>query len=220
MFRNEGRTRLITPDTDPQPALAEAAAALRAGQLVILPTDTVYGLACRADLEEAVARVYAVKGRDADKALPILLPGVQDLQRVCLSCDETLRLLARAFWPGALTLVVPKAPAIPALVTGHKPSVAVRVPASDITRRVLEQAGALVAVTSANTSGEPPAVAVGELPPALLTQVDLVLDGGPCPGGQASTLLDLTQDPPRVLRAGPISRAQLAAVLRRPVLES
>ncbi len=210
----------MTPGKDAEPIIAEAAAALRAGHLVVLPTDTVYGLACRADMEEAVARVYAAKGRDAEKALPILLPGVHALERVCHTCDEQTLLLARAFWPGALTLVVHKSPAVPAVVTGGRPSVALRVPACGITCQVLEQSGVLVAVTSANTSGEPPAVAVKELSPELLTRVDVVVDGGPCPGGQASTLLDLTQDPPRILRAGPVSRDQLAAVLRGPVLEN
>lgn len=200
-------------------AVAGTADAIREGGLVVVPTDTVYGLACRADCEAAVGRLYAAKGRDTEKALPVLLADLSELSQVCRDCDEAVLRVARAFWPGALTLVVRKTVLVPDLVTGGKQSVAVRVPDCKITRRVLRQAGVVVAVTSANLSGAPPAVAVAELPPALLEQVDLILDTGTCPGGRASTLLDLTQEPPRILRSGPITRDQLSGVLQRPLAD-
>jgi L-threonylcarbamoyladenylate synthase len=217
MPTGEPRVLRVRPG-DGEAAFRQALAALQEGKLVVLPTDTVYGIACRADSETAVTALYAAKGRAAEKALPVLIADAGQLPQVCDVRVPAAVVLAERFWPGPLTLVLRKSRAIPDLVTGGKPTVGVRVPDCAITRRLLAAGGFVVAVTSANLSGEAPALRVDDLSPLLLSRVGLVLDAGPCPGGVASTVLDMTSDPPRVLRPGPVTQEELQAALGRLVV--
>jgi tRNA threonylcarbamoyl adenosine modification protein (Sua5/YciO/YrdC/YwlC family) len=188
-------------------AIERALAVLGAGGLVVMPTDTVYGVGCLAFNSEAVARLYLVKGRPDDKPIPVLLGSADELDRVVIEVPQPMRHLAQTFWPGPLTLILPRHPSLPQAI-GPGATVGVRVPAHRLAQRLLSAAGPM-AVTSANLSGEPPARSAGEAETALAGRVDLILDDGPSPGGQPSTVVDGTTDPVTILRHGPISEADL-----------
>lgn len=193
-------------------AVQRAVALLREGQVVAFPTDTVYGVGAHAFGPEAVLRLYDVKGRPGQQAIPLLLPDSQALRLVCRDVPALAWELAERFWPGALSLVLPRVPAVPDAVTGGGPTVAVRVPDHDLVRDLCRALGAPLAATSANLHGQPSPVTAGQALAALEGRIPLILDGGQCPGGVASTVLDLTVSPPAVLRHGPISAAALAAI--------
>lgn len=195
--------------------LGRVVQALAGGQLVVLPTDTVYGLACRADDTAALSRLFATKVRPTEKALPILLARLEHLSLVSPSPDPRVALLAEQFWPGPLTLIVPRDTHLPDLLTGGLETVGVRLPDLALTRQVLDACCFPVAVTSANISAEPPACQVADLPAALLCSVSLVLDGGRARGGQPSTVLDLTLTPPLMRRPGPVSADEIERLIGR-----
>lgn len=194
-------------------ALARAAALLRAGELVAFPTDTVYGVGAVAWNARAVARLYTAKLRAADKAIPILLADPADLPLVARDLSAGAMRLVAAFWPGPLTVVVFKTAAVPAAVTAGSDTVAVRIPDHDLARALIRLVGAPLAVTSANLSGQPSPVTAEEVAAQLAGRVALILDGGPCPGGVPSTVVDLTDPTPRLLRPGPISLEQILAAM-------
>ncbi len=191
-----------TPD-----GLAAAAALLRDGALVAFPTDTVYGLACRLADDAALDRLFEAKRRPTDKRIPVLVSGLEQAVALGYAADDRVRDLAAAFWPGALTLVLP--PRAPGGATQ-----AFRAPDHGVALALLARSGAL-AVTSANRSGEPETYEADDVLIAFADSdlVAAVVDGGRVPGGVASTVLDTTADPPRVLRDGPVTRERLAAVL-------
>ncbi len=198
---------LILPASDPR-ALHAAAEALHRGGLVVLPTDTVYGLAAWPWDAAAVARIYAAKGRPERKAIPVLVGEKAHLVRVTAALPPCADRLAACFWPGALTIVVPKHPDLPAALSPY-PTVGVRMPDHPAALALLRLTGPL-AVTSANRSGQPPARTAAEAAAQLGDAVAVILDAGPAPGGQPSTVVDCTAAPPRILRAGPVSAAALA----------
>ncbi|HSR20433.1 MAG TPA: L-threonylcarbamoyladenylate synthase, partial [Anaerolineales bacterium] len=173
--------------------------------------DTVYGLGADAFNQAAVLRIYAAKGRPSNKAIAVLLPSAADLDQVAgLISPEALR-LAEKFWPGPLTLVVPKNPRVPDVVAGA--TVGVRVPDHAVALALLNLSGPL-AVTSANLSGDVSPVTAGEVLQQLDGRLELILDGGSSPGGLASTVVDCTQSELVVLRPGPLSREDLLDALR------
>ena len=195
--------------------LERAARALRDGELVVFPTDTVYGVGAHAYLPAAVQGLYAAKDRPADKAIPLLISGLDALPQVAREIPATARALAALYWPGALTLVLRRAPAVSDAVTAGGDTVAVRAPDHPVALALIAALGAPVAATSANLSGQPaPTTASGALG-QLEGRVHLVVDGGACPGGVASTVLDLTIHPPRILRQGGIAAHDIAAVIGR-----
>jgi L-threonylcarbamoyladenylate synthase len=196
--------------SDPQ-AIDRALAVLRVGGLVVMPTDTVYGVGCLAWEGEAVARLFLVKGRPEDRPIPILLGQANELERVAVNPSVATRRLAEAYWPGPLTLVVQRHPSLPRAL-GPGSTIGVRVPAHPVAQRLLTAAGPM-AVTSANLSGKPPATSAMDAESALAGWVELILDDGPSPGGQSSTVADCTQDPPVILRPGPITQSDLAQAL-------
>ncbi len=192
----------------------EAAAILRNGGLVIFPTDTVYGLGAHAARPEAIARIYRIKGRPDEKAIVWLIASPHEVGAYCRVDDRVLR-LTEHFWPGPLTLVLERIAPAP----GGLPTLGVRVPRHEAALAIIRAVGSPVATTSANRSGEPSARTADEAIRQLGTEVDLIIDAGPSPGGVESTVLDLTHDPPRVLRRGAISTEQIRAVLGTPVDE-
>jgi L-threonylcarbamoyladenylate synthase len=195
----------------------EAVAALRAGALVVIPTDTVYGVAALPRSPGGIAALFAAKGRPESKPVPVLGAGKQDLYSVG-ALDPRAEALADRFWPGPLTLVIPRAPGFDVdLGGGDQDTVAVRVPASEVARALLAASGPL-AVTSANRSGEAPATTVAEARAALGDAVSVFLDGGPC-GGEASTVLSAVGEP-QVLREGPVTYEQVRRVLHEVRLRS
>ena len=202
------KTLLLTPSE-----AEEAAAILRSGGLVALPTETVYGLGASALEEEAVKRIFAVKGRPQDNPLIIHVAGPEALDRWCEAVPESAYALAERFWPGPLTLVLrcrkTGEPHIPDRVTAGLDTVAVRCPDHPATLEVIRLAGVPVAAPSANLSGKPSTTTALHCLHDLEGKVEAILDGGPCRVGLESTILDLTVSPPRVLRPGGVTLEQL-----------
>jgi L-threonylcarbamoyladenylate synthase len=178
----------------------------------VFPTDTVYGIGTNAFDQEAVLNLYKVKKRPFDKGIPILLADLADLPKVAIEVPKTAELLIARFWPGPLTLIVPKHPDLPAAISATS-SVAVRIPANDIARSVIRQAGGAVAASSANVSGDEPAYSALTAMAAFRGAVSIVLDGGISGGNLASTIIDCTGQELGILREGPIKPAELDEVL-------
>lgn len=198
-------------------AIASGARALAAGDLVAFPTETVYGLGADALSPEAVSRVFAAKGRPPDHPLICHVADAGDLAPLVAEVTPDARALAQAFWPGPLTIILPRSQAVPDAVTGGRDTVAVRVPDHPLALALLEQFGGPVAAPSANRFGRPSPTRAGDVVTELGDAVTVVLDGGPCAIGIESTVLDLTTEPPQVLRPGGISAEAIAAVIERPV---
>jgi L-threonylcarbamoyladenylate synthase len=196
--------------TDPA-SVRHAALVLRHSGLVAFPTDTVYGVGAMVFIESAVERLYTIKGRSTDKAIAVLVGRVQDLKKVTASLTPLAEKLAQAFWPGPLTLVVPKHPSVPNVVS-TLPTIGVRLPDHPVARQLLERTGPL-AVTSANRSGDPSPVTGAEVLAQLQGRIDVLLDGGHVPGGIPSTVVDCTNVVPQVLREGPITLAEIEKVV-------
>jgi L-threonylcarbamoyladenylate synthase len=181
------------------------------GGLVVYPTDTVYGLGCDPLNVKAIKRVFRVKG-DREKPLPILSSSVADLEKVAHFSDVA-REIAAKFWPGPLTIIVPKKPVLPSVVTCGLGSVGMRVPKHDIALQLIRLSAGLLVGTSANKMGQrPPRTAFGAAE-QLGEGVDVILDGGSTPLGISSTVVDLAVEEPRILREGPISFEDISEVL-------
>jgi L-threonylcarbamoyladenylate synthase len=193
--------------------LAEAAAVLRGGGLVAFPTETVYGLGANALDASAVARIFTAKGRPSHNPLIVHVPKASEARRVAADWPEAAALLAERFWPGPLTLVLPKQETVPEVVTAGGTTVAVRVPAHPVARALIRAAGVPVAAPSANRSTELSPTRAEHVLRGLDGRIDLLLDAGPTAGGIESTVLDLTSFPPCLLRPGLVGLAELAAVI-------
>jgi len=191
-----------------------AADLIKRGELVVFPTDTVYGVGCDPYNTEALDQIYAAKGRSTQKAIPLLLSGFDSLNKVALDVPSTASVLGTAFWPGALTLVVPRRPELPRNLSGTD-TVAVRVPNHEELRAMIRACGGAIAATSANLSGQPDAIDAHSAAAYLGDQVALVIDGGLTRGGVPSTVVDCTTSPPRVLREGAIPSAEILSALSR-----
>ncbi|GAP15214.1 tRNA threonylcarbamoyl adenosine modification protein, Sua5/YciO/YrdC/YwlC family [Longilinea arvoryzae] len=204
-------SKILSVD-DPK-SLPRALEILQAGGVIAFPTDTVYGLGCRVDLSQSIDRIYQIKERDQAKAIPVLIGDVAHLARVSAGLGDTARKLAACFWPGALTLVVPRNPGLPANLS-QLPTIGVRMPDHSFALTLLRSAGPL-ATTSANLSGLPSPVTAQDVLNQLEDRLDLIIDGGPCPGGVPSTVVDCTGVDPRILREGAITHELLAQALGR-----
>ena len=188
-------------------------AVLRAGGLVGLPTETVYGLAALATNAGAVARIFTVKGRPPTHPLIVHLPDASHAARWASVLPDGFDALAAALWPGPLTIVVPAAEGVPVAITGGRPTVALRVPAHPATAEVLARLNAAVAAPSANRFGQVSPTSAADVVADLGGDVDLVLDGGPCEVGVESTIVDLSGLAPQVLRTGAVDAGELASLL-------
>lgn len=190
--------------TSPQPeVIARAVAVLSSGGVVAYPTDTLYGLGVDPRRDDAVARLFALKGRSAAAAIPLVAASSAQVQAIG-ELGTAERTLARTFWPGPLALVLKARPGLsPRLLAGGE-TVAIRVPAHAVARQLAEALGFGITATSANPSGRPAPVFADDIDAALRAGVDLLLDAGPCAGGAASTIVELTPDGPRLIRAGAI----------------
>jgi L-threonylcarbamoyladenylate synthase len=207
-------TRLPTQET-----LELAADIIRRGGVVVMPTETVYGIACNALDASAVRRIFEIKGRPSENPLIVHLAGVEQLKSVASHIPPEALKLAERFWPGPLTMVLPKNPKVPDETTGGLETVAVRVPGHGVARELIRLAGVPVAAPSANLfMGLSPTTAEA-IDPAIQVDVDMIIDGGPCEVGLESTVVDMTGDHPRILRPGGVTRAQIQAVLGRPLGE-
>lgn len=193
--------------------IAEAVHVLTHGGIVAFPTDTVYGVGADVRHPEAIAALYEIKERPLDRAIPVLLARAVELGAVAQEVPESAWRLAQRFWPGPLTVVVRRALSLPPILTAGEPTVAVRVPDHPVVRALIEGVGAPLAATSANISGRSSPVTADGVLAQLEGRIALLLDGGPCPGGKDSTVVDLTIVPVRILRTGPITADQIRAVL-------
>lgn len=187
---------------------------LRAGRLVVFPTETVYGLGANALDAEAVGRIYTVKGRPATSPIIVHVSSIEMARSLVAHWPESAERLARRFWPGPLTLVLEKQPAIPGIVTANLPTVGLRMPAHPMALALIQAAGVPVAAPSANRFTELSPTTAEHVRRSLGGDVDLILDGGPCEVGIESTVLSLAEARPTLLRPGGISRTELEAVVR------
>ena len=198
-----------------QKDLEEAVKCLQNGGVVAIPTDTLYGLAGDAFNAQAIERVFAIKKRPGGMALPVLLAGADQLPMVVDSVPESVAPLARAFWPGPLTLILERREALPPRLTAGGTTVAVRVPAHPVPRELARLLGRPITGTSANLSGAPDPKTLDELREQVGDRVDCLIEAGPAPAGAASTIVDLSGDELRLVREGAIPFAEIAALLER-----
>jgi L-threonylcarbamoyladenylate synthase len=203
-------TEILTPNPE---NLALAAAAIQAGDLVAFPTETVYGLGANALDAAAVAKIFIAKGRPSSDPLIVHLSGPEQLEQVALNIPPLAMELAAAFWPGPLTLILPKAPVIPDNTTAGLPRVGLRVPQHPIALALIRAAERPICAPSANLFSRPSPTTAQHVWEDLAGRVSLILDGGASPLGLESTIVDLCQDPPQVLRAGGLSLEALRAYI-------
>jgi len=202
------KTEIITASS--RDAIQQALKVLQAGGLVAFPTDTVYGVGALAFDGKAVESIYKAKDRPIEKAIPILIGDAEDITKISSGVPLMAKKLAERFWPGPLTIVVPKHLSLPDSVSATS-TVGVRVPDHIVARSVLRAAGPM-AVTSANLSGQPSPSTAQEVFAQLNGRIALILDGGQTPGGEPSTLVDCTRSKPIVMREGPISFDEILSV--------
>ena len=191
----------------------EAAAILRDGGLLGIPTETVYGLGANGLNEEAVAHIFEAKGRPQDNPLILHIPSADHLERYCKEIPLTAYQLAEAYWPGPLTMILKRKPIVPDVVTAGLDTVGMRCPSHPLCHAILEAADVPVAAPSGNTSGRPSPTTAAHMWEDMDGKIDAIVDGGPCSVGVESTIIDLTETPARLLRPGGITLEQLRAVL-------
>jgi L-threonylcarbamoyladenylate synthase len=191
-------------------AIQHAVDVLRNNGLVAFPTDTVYGLAAPVQNIESIERLYGVKGRNNTKAIAVLLGDNDQLTTVAVDLSKSTQKVAQHFWPGPLTMIVPRHPSLPEILA-PLPTIGVRIPDHPVALALLKAAGPL-AVTSANISGADNTMTAKQVMKQLKGRVHLIIDGGRTPGGVPSTVIDCTTPEPEILREGPISLKQLRAI--------
>ena len=202
----------ILPATSPK-AVKLARRLLREGELVAFPTDTVYGLGANAFERYAIRQIFAVKERPPDKALPVFIYQLDDLNQVARRVPNQAWPLLQQFWPGDLTVVLPRNPALPEEVTSGQPTVAVRIPNHMLCLDLVTQVGRPLAVTSANLSGQPAPTTAEAVAEQLGDRIPLILDGGPSQIELPSSIIDLSVSPPRLLRQGRLTLEMLREYL-------
>lgn len=209
IYRSRGDTMTTQVMTTSHPAIIQTAAAVvHNGDLIVIPTDTVYGLAASFLDGQAINRLFEVKHRDREKGIPILIADLSDLEKIARKIPPLAEEAMTSHWPGPLTLVLPKRRDLLAALS-NTDSIAVRMPDHEIAREIIRACGGALAATSANLSGHPPAQTAGEAVLQLAGSVSLVVDGGPSFGQTASTVVDCTGEQLRVLRLGPLTMGDL-----------
>ena len=193
--------------------IAAAADIIRRGGLLGIPTETVYGLGANALDEEAVLHIFEAKGRPQDNPLIIHVPDASWLERYCKDVPESAHRLAERFWPGPLTMILPRKPIVPLRTTGGLDTVGVRCPNHLVTLDIIRAADVPIAAPSGNTSGRPSPTCLADMREDMDGKIDGVFDGGPCAVGVESTIIDLTVTPPRLLRPGGLPLEALEEVL-------
>jgi L-threonylcarbamoyladenylate synthase len=207
--------RILKTDTQDslQRASLEASKVILSGGVVAVPTESFYGLAVHALNAKAIERLFAVKGRREDNPLLILLASGETLGSYVTEVSDRAWKLMERFWPGGLTMVFFADPILPPSLTAGTGKIGVRLSSHPVPRALAEAVGAPITGTSANRSGEPSCSTAEEVMEAVGEDIDLILDGGRTPGGKGSTVLDVTEDPPVVLREGIVSRCELGPLL-------
>lgn len=204
---------VMTAENIDRKAIARGGEILKNGGLVAFPTETVYGLGGNALDPKASMKIYAAKGRPSDNPLIVHIADIRDLDKIVTEVPEKARILAEKYWPGPLTMILPKADIVPKETTGGLDSVAVRFPSDPIAQELILAAGGYVAAPSANTSGRPSPTTAGHVAEDLGEAIDMIIDGGQVNIGLESTIVDFTEDIPVVLRPGYISLEMLRETL-------
>ncbi len=215
MAEFDTRVISIDPATPDHTAILEAATLIRSGQLVAFPTETVYGLGGDGLNPVALRRIYAVKGRPPDNPLILHVASPDQLPSVAVEVPEIAYILMRTFWPGPLTLILPKTPRVPDLATGRLTTVAVRMPNHPVALALIRESGTPLAAPSANRSGRPSPTIAQHVLDDLHGAIPLILDGGPTAIGVESTVLDTTCTPPVLLRPGGVSQGTIEVIFGR-----
>jgi L-threonylcarbamoyladenylate synthase len=192
----------------------QAVAILRGGGIVAYPTDTVYGLGADIYNDEAVARVYSIKERPLNQPLPVLISDISQTGMLTGDQGNPAQLLMKRYWPGGLTIIFHKSPEFNSLVLAGRDKIGIRIPDHDITRAMIAKLGRPIAGTSANLHDGPAALTADEVRAQLGGRVDFILDGGTCPGGMESTVIDLTVDPPAIVRRGVIAKEEILTLIK------
>lgn len=205
------KTLLLSAQAPDTPALA--ANIIKSGGLVAVPTETVYGLGANGLDPEAVAKIFIAKGRPGDNPLILHVTGPEEMPRFCHHIPQSAYRLAQRFWPGPLTLVLPARDTVPRQTTGGLSTVAIRCPATAVTREIIRLAGVPLAAPSANLSGKPSTTTAAHVLHDHDGRIDAIVDGGPCQVGVESTIVDLTEERPRLLRPGGVTPEELLEVL-------
>ena len=198
-------------------AMKEACDLIRAGELVAFPTETVYGLGGNALDEQAAEKIYAAKGRPSDNPLIVHIAEFEALNKIAAEIPEEAKMLADAFWPGPLTMIVWKNDRVPYETTGGMDTVAIRMPKHPVALRLIEGSGCLIAAPSANTSGKPSPTEASHVALDMDGRIPMILDGGPVGIGIESTIVDLSEETPMILRPGYITQEMLQEVLGEKV---
>lgn len=201
-------------------AIDHAVQVLEAGNLVIVPTDTVYGVSAAFSRPDAVERIYIAKMRTPDKPIALLVDRVEDVELVAAEIPAAAHLLMKHFWPGGLTLVLPRKSSVPDIIAAGGPSVAVRMPDHPVPRALIRRLGQPLPTTSANRSGQPSPKTAMEALQDIGDAVAIALDAGPVPGGVDSTVVDVMHSPPIILRQGAVPAQALADVLGVSTLQA
>ncbi len=198
-------------------SIQEAAALLKQGGIVAFPTDTVYGLGAVCTNDEAVQKLFDAKGRDEGKPISLLVGGIEQVRLIAEEIPQAAVILMERYWPGALTVVLKKRPEISDRVSAGKDTIGIRMPDSKTAMELIKAAGHPLAAPSANTSGKRSSVTADDVIEDLKGKVDMILDGGVCPVGVSSTVVDLTGKEPVVLREGVITKSMIDAALEGQV---
>ena len=208
----------IDPDHIDGEGMDRAGALIAAGELVAFPTETVYGLGGDGLNPEASGKIYAAKGRPSDNPLIIHIADFEDMKRIADQIPPEAKLLSDAFWPGPLTMIVKKSAAVPDATTGGMDTVAVRMPSHPVARELIRRSGCVIAAPSANLSGRPSPTEASHCVEDLSGRIPMIIDGGPVGIGIESTIIDLTEEEPMVLRPGYITPEMLSQVLGQEVV--
>ena len=205
---------------DLQQILTDTTSTLQAGGLVVFPTETVYGIGANALDPTAAKRIYDVKGRPSDNPLIVHIATTEDLANYAIVTSNAIKPLTDAFWPGPLTLVLPKQDIIPREITGGLSTVAIRLPDNAIAQAIISASGLPICAPSANKSGTPSSTVLKHVMDDLFGKVDIIIDGGPSLLGLESTVLDLTSDVPTILRPGSVTKSMMEQVLGYPIQDA
>lgn len=210
------QTYIMDPERLSDEDLRQIAQVLSQGGLVVFPTETFYGIAADAENPKGLERLARLKGREAEKPFPLIIASAEHLELLAEQVPEIATELISRYWPGPLTLVLTAKPGVHARLLSKDNGVGVRVSPWPCARELARALGRAITATSANLAGGPPARRIEDLDSGVASAVDIILDCGPTPGGQASTVLDVRVDPPKVLRQGPIHIPEATALDQEP----
>ena len=213
------KTVVIDITTEYDRALAEADRLINDGEVVGIPTETVYGLAANALDEDAVKKIFVAKGRPSDNPLIVHIAKLEDLEPLVAEIPEKVKLMAEHFWPNALTMIMKKSDKVSDVVSGNLDTVAIRMPKSDYARAIIEACGLPLAAPSANLSGSPSPTNAKYVFDDMNGRIPLIIDGGNCEIGVESTVISFAEDPPRLLRPGGVTLEEMTALIGEIVVD-